>query len=1146
MRLFIRSLARSVNRSLICPTPRRSSCPALHVIALAGAAVCAPGYGWAQSLTTGAIGGVLRDAQGGAIAGATLTVQMGRLPQRTAHTDAQGEFRVDDLQPGEYGVQCERAGFAPLRVPLVAVAAGQAVRLALVLTPAGASQTVTVRADDAERPSLVDSPLNGGLSPQELIALPIDGRRFQDFALLTPLTNLGNDSDTSDSSDPTVADADALANASSGTRSGDTLQTSARATDPSQGSLTQDGFTANRSYDGAPRGSAQVPFNVPLQAVREFQVRGIGEGSPLGHDAGGSVNAVTRRAEDVLHGSAFFLLRHSAADASDPFAIATRYNNGTPVSAYVKPRDQREQFGGALGRLLPHTANRVYAFGAAEVQRRSFPGISSPDNPAFYTLTPIQSALLGNRGVTAAKSAQGLRFLDSLTGEVPRQSTTLAVTPRLDVVTSPRSSLLVTYTGTRHDGPSGTRGGAVVAQSRDNFATLHVAADTLQLAENIGVGSRWVLRAGAAVSHDSVTVAESPALPAEPHTGPAGTVPQVSIDLASAASGGAFRFGTPVASQRRRLPDERRLELHAGATFSGRAHTITLQMAGSLIDTAVDTAAATSGAYQYGSRSTGGRAGGLVDFLTDFTYSATSFPNGGCPSIYAAIHLFCFQSFTQSFGASTTTRFHTGDGSAAVQDLWRLTPRLHVTVGARYEYFRMPLPQHTNVALDTVFGNLGLTAFLPGDPGNLAPRLSIAYGLHERTVVRAGYGVHFGRVTGRVLQQVLTNTAQPASSYNLRITPVTSIEPACSSAGTNFGYPATYTCGSTGQPAKASAATIMSRRFQLPTVQDAEFTVEHEFRRGLLLSISYAATLSRELPNSVDANIAPSLSSATFAMQRTDGVTTPGLRNGATFSVPIYTARISPNFGPVSLVLSNGNGVYQAGVARLSRVVAHGLTLHGTYTFSKSLDTLRISGSAVDTDAQFDPFDARFDRALSNLDRRHKVTATAVWAPEVQHASRFVRHLANGFTVAPIVFVTSGRPYSFLVEGGTALPGGRESLNGSGGATYLPSVGRNTLRLPSEATLDLRLSRDLPLRDAVHLRLTAEGFNLFNHRNVTSVTQRAFLTGTPVNGITPLVFQNAATIAAEGLTSRPFGTATGSGTDLTRARRLQAGLRLEW
>ena len=86
----------------------------------------------------------------------------------------------------------------------------------------------------------------------------------------------------------------------------------------------------------------------------------------------------------------------------------------------------------------------------------------------------------------------------------------------------------------------------------------------------------------------------------------------------------------------------------------------------------------------------------------------------------------------------------------------------------------------------------------------------------------------------------------------------------------------------------------------------------------------------------------------------------------------------------------------------------------------------------------------------------------------------------------------------------------------------------------------------MPLHDRLSLRLTVEAFNLSNHRNITSVTQRAFLPGTTANGVTALVYQDATAIAAEGLTTQPFATPTSNGTDVTRARRLQAGLRLAW
>jgi hypothetical protein len=117
----------------------------------------------------------------------------------------------------------------------------------------------------------------------------------------------------------------------------------------------------------------------------------------------------------------------------------------------------------------------------------------------------------------------------------------------------------------------------------------------------------------------------------------------------------------------------------------------------------------------------------------------------------------------------------------------------------------------------------------------------------------------------------------------------------------------------------------------------------------------------------------------------------------------------------------------------------------------------------------------------------------------------------------------------------------------------LPTVGRNTLRLPDSANLDLRLSRSFRLGETLLLRGAVEGFNVANHVNISGVTQRAFLAGKPVplNGttgpeVTPLVFQDAATVATEGLNVLPFGAYTAAAMNQARERQVQFGLRLEF
>jgi len=112
-------------------------------------------------------------------------------------------------------------------------------------------------------------------------------------------------------------------------------------------------------------------------------------------------------------------------------------------------------------------------------------------------------------------------------------------------------------------------------------------------------------------------------------------------------------------------------------------------------------------------------------------------------------------------------------------------------------------------------------------------------------------------------------------------------------------------------------------------------------------------------------------------------------------------------------------------------------------------------------------------------------------------------------------------------------------------------VGRNTLHLPARASVDLRVERGFALRNATRVSAFAEAFNLLNERNLTRVETRAFLPETPVvtagvTGPTPLVFQDAAAIAGEGLTTPAFGAPTSSTNGVSREREIELGVRVEF
>jgi len=248
----------------------------------------------------------------------------------------------------------------------------------------------------------------------------------------------------------------------------------------------------------------------------------------------------------------------------------------------------------------------------------------------------------------------------------------------------------------------------------------------------------------------------------------------------------------------------------------------------------------------------------------------------------------------------------------------------------------------------------------------------------------------------------------------------------------------------------------------------------------------------------------------------------------------------------VTAILSNGNGTYDALAVQMEHRAGRALTASVHWTYSKALDTVVNNGAVPNQNGAFDPFEPLYDRAPSNFDRTHRVVASAIWQPEV-HGGSLEKRLLDGWGLSPLFVASTGRPYSYGIVGGSSLAGGRESLNGSGGATYLPSVGRNTLRLPWIENLDVRVTRSLTVRERLTAKLTAEAFNLLNHVNATAVEQRAFLPGTAdASGVLPLQFQDAAAIAAEGVSTRAFGTVTSSADSPTRERRLQFGVRLEW
>ena len=1057
---------------------------------------------------------------------------------------------MPSLLPARYAVEIRSPGHVSLLLQNVAVELGGTARIEAVLPPTSAlvvETSITVNAEPAADLDL-DPAASTVFSSVEIAQLPVDSRQWQALTLLTPQANPGSASEdlgllsfrglapTQNSSRIDGADDDQSFNAAphgSGTDSGPEVDSESE----SESASGSSGHDFSSGSGAGRRPGAAYTFS--QAAVQEFRVGGQNQPALYGHAAGGIVSTISKSGTAELHGSAFYLLRESAWAATNPFSLATRYNAGAITSTLVKPRDLRQQFGATLGGPVSHRIpGNLFYFYAFDAQRRSFPAISSPEDPNFYNLTATQRALLSNRGVTSPAIGAALSYLDSLTGSVPRRADQTINFLKLDGHLAPRHHLSLQGNRARFSSPAGIRSAPVVNRGAHSFGTEDIAIDTVLGRWLYARHNTFTNELRLQFNRDLHSEQTDTPLPQEPAISPGGLAPEVSIGPQG------LIFGTPASVGKRASPDEHRVEVAEIASLVRGRHLLQAGFDWSYIRDRTDSLTNTAGTFGYDSGITGGHAGGLVDWITDYTFNVHAYPNGGCPSIHSAVHDFCFRSFTQSFGRQTSS-FPVQEFAGFLQDRWRPTETLSLTAGLRYEYELLPIPQQPNLSLDAVFASTGATGIFPEDRNNLGPRVAAAWQpLGERQgTIRIAYGLYFGRLPGATIRSALVDTATSSSATRIRILPSTVTD--CPQAvDQGFGYPCAFTSTPPAGIASTTSITVFDRRFRLPMLQQGSFSLERDLGHVANLSASYLLNLDRQLPNSVDINIAPSSGSRTFELQ--GGANTVGVRSGDTFVLPVYSQRLDPSFGPVTAITSNANATYNALILQARHRTRQSLDFRLSWTWSKSIDFGQNTSSVPRTNSELDPFDIRYDKSLSALNIPHKITGSAVWQPQPEFRSHLLQHLGSGWQLAPLFTESSGRPYTYNIFGGTRLPGGHESINGSGGDVYLPTVGRNTLRLPDTFNLDLRLARDLPISEKIRLHAFAQAFNLTNHVNYTSTTQRAFLVGTAVNGITPLTFQDAATVASEGLNTRPFGAYTSSSAQTSRERQLELGLRLDF
>jgi hypothetical protein len=297
--------------------------------------VAMPAGAFGQARLTGAdLTGVVTDESRGVLPGTSVTVtNTATNAARTVTTDSEGHYYVAALPPGTYRIEVALAGFAPLRRDDVVLQLGQLATFDFTLNVAGTTAEVAVTA----RAALVQASrteISSVLDQQQIEALPINGRNFISFSVITPGV-------TTDRTPQQGASATSgLSFAGQRARSNN---------------IMVDGLDNNDQVVGAVRATFSQ------EAVREFQVLTNSYSAEFGKAAGGVVNIVTKSGTNEFRGNAFFYFRDDALNTKGYFEQHDIF--GAPAALEKAPFNQK-QWGGTFGG--PLWRDRTFFFGSFE------------------------------------------------------------------------------------------------------------------------------------------------------------------------------------------------------------------------------------------------------------------------------------------------------------------------------------------------------------------------------------------------------------------------------------------------------------------------------------------------------------------------------------------------------------------------------------------------------------------------------------------------------------------------------------------------------------------------------------------------------------------------------------------------------------
>jgi hypothetical protein len=948
-------------------------------------------------VATGTINITVADATGAVVPGASIKVtNNGTGLLRTGLANERGELSVQYLPVGQYAITVENAGFKKTSIEQLVLQVDQTASIRVTLTPGEVREVIEVKEVSSALEAETSS-LGQVIENKKILELPLNGRNAFALGLLagntTPQFGMGTNL-------PFIAGGGRF----------------------SANEVTLDGVDNNTVSNAGSIGRNGIALTPSVDAVQEFKVKTSTFSAEFGHAAGAVINATIKSGTNQYHGTVFEFLRNDRLDASNFF---------TNAAGQKKPAFHQNQFGGAVGGPIIH--NKTFFFGDYQGTRIARAGGSSINDipPA-----PLRAGDFSRTGVTIFDPASrrlgptGLVIADPLPNNTipqtqmnksslavqdlipqpnfgtpgalsrnyffgpPRSSNTDQGDIRVDQLISAKDNVYGRFSISKNFTPGvgsfpGFIGGgsdAIDNSQQGVLSYIHIFSPKLVNEFRFGYirhngssfGSTGDGRAFA--SDHQIATLPSP-LPG---------FPGISFIYAGTVSGsaefGGWGGGDP------NLNVENRFQWAENLSWTHGRHTV--KTGADLRRERFDVLKGSVGSFVFASTftsSSNATGSGLpyADFL--YGYPTAEASNGNA---------------MLDWGRQRSTY-----GGAFIQDDWKVTSRLTLNLGLRYELFTQCVDARDLGSLFNIQnGQFALPgkdgysrAMVNGDHNNWGPRAGFAYQVSRRLVLRGGYGLFYGeRDQNQQVTQFSGNFPNVPVVASPTITPQNTVNPPYT---INTAIPIVAASASLAgfTAANPFVGTIRTQAFDQaadPLAHQFNFNIQYQLTDSFTLETSYSGLLGRDLSSMfINVNQLPFSAALSGKNKQAD-------RPYANIN------------GTVIPVFSNGSNNYNSFNVRVEKRYSKGLALLVNYTVQKNMEA---RGSGPDSYTQngtsiaMDTYNLSREKSVAPIDVPQFLSAAADYALPFGPGRPWLSHglagkLIGGWQVNSIVALRGGFP----------------------------------------------------------------------------------------------------------------------------------------